>query len=186
MDKAIARIDRVLILRLCRGEDIVGSIRSACAEHNIQAACIMSMVGSVQEAVFYDPRPDDTDPAGISYGEPIYVRYPAELIGAHGEISRLADGKTSIHIHAAFADTRGRLSGGHLMGEGNKVLNTVNIFIGIMDGVELGVKYDPVLQAPCFCPRRSPVPRQQPARPADTERAPDAAPPAPEQTQAPT
>ena len=154
MDKAIAKIDHVLVLRLCRGEDIVGSIRAACDEYDIRAACIMSMVGSVQEAVFYDPRPDDADPAGISYGDPIYVKYPAELIGAHGEINELENGETSIHIHAAFADSCGHLSGGHLMGEGNKVLNTVNIFIGIMDEVEFGVKYDPVLQAPCFCPRR--------------------------------
>lgn len=153
MDKAIAGISRVLVLRLCRGEDIMGSIRAACEEYDIRAACIMSMVGSVQEAVFYDPRPDDRDPAGISYGDPIYVHYPAELISAHGEINILENGERSIHVHAAFADAQGHISGGHLMGEGNKALNTVNIFIGIMDGVEFGVKYDPVLQAPCFCPR---------------------------------
>ena len=155
MDKAIARISRVLVLRLCRGEDIMGSIRAACEEHNIRAACIMSMVGSVQEAVFYDPRPDDSNPAGISYGDPLYVRYPAELISAHGEINILENRERSIHVHAAFADSEGRVSGGHLMGEGNKALNTVNIFIGIMDEVEFGVKYDPVLQAPCFCPREA-------------------------------
>lgn len=153
MDKAIAAISRVLVLRLCRGEDIMESIRAACREHDIRAACIMSMVGSVQEAVFYDPRPDDSDPSGISYGDPIHVCYPAELISAHGEINILEDGQRNIHIHAAFADSQGRVSGGHLMGEGNKALNTVNIFIGIMDEVEFGVKYDPVLQAPCFCPR---------------------------------
>ena len=57
MDKAIAGISRVLVLRLCRGEDIMGSIRAACEEYDVRAACIMSMVGSVQEAVFFDPRP---------------------------------------------------------------------------------------------------------------------------------
>lgn len=153
MDKVIAGIGHVLVLRLCRGEDIVGSIRDACQEYGINAACILSAVGSVQEAVFYDPRPDKRDPAGIAYGEPIYVHYPAELLSAHGEINVLENGERSIHIHAVFADSQGRVSGGHLMGEGNKALNTVNIFIGIMDDVEFGVRYDPVLQAPCFCPR---------------------------------
>ena len=38
MDKAIAKIDHVLVLRLCRGEDIVGSIRAACDEYDIRAA----------------------------------------------------------------------------------------------------------------------------------------------------
>ena len=155
MDKAIAGISRVLVLRLCRGEDIMGSIRAACEEYDVRAACIMSMVGSVQEAVFFDPRPDSGDPSGISYGDPIHVGYPAELISAHGEINILEDGTRGIHIHAAFADMEGRVSGGHLMGEGNKVLNTVNIFIGIMDDVEFGVKYDPALRAPCFCPRET-------------------------------
>ncbi len=154
MDKAIASINRVMALRLCRGEDLVGSIYAACEEYNINAGCILSVVGSVQEAVFYDPRPDDRDPAGISYGDPLYVPYPAEVISAHGEINILENGQRSIHIHACFADSNGNVKAGHLIGEGNKALNTVNIFIGILDDVEFGVKYDPVLQAPCFCPRQ--------------------------------
>ena len=153
MEQVIAGISHVLVIRLHRGEDIMGSISAACEEHNINAACILSMVGSVQEAVFYDPRPDASDPAGISYGNPIYVHYPAEVISAHGEINVLENGKRSIHIHASFADSKGNISGGHLIGEGNKALNTVNIFIGIMDNVEFGVKFDPYLQAPCFNPR---------------------------------
>ena len=154
MDRAIAKIDRVLALRLCRGEDVMGSIHKVCEEEQINAGCILSVVGSVQEAVFYDPRPDSSDPAGISYGYTIYVRYPAEVISAHGEINMLEDGTRSIHIHACFADSQGNVKAGHLIGEGNKALNTVNIFIGILDDVEFGVKYDPVLQAPCFCPRQ--------------------------------
>ena len=33
------------------------------------------------------------------------------------------------------------------------VCNTVNIFIGILDGVDFGVKYDPWIQVPVFFPR---------------------------------
>lgn len=153
MDKAIATINRVLALRLCRGEDIMGSIHAACEEYNINAGCILSVVGSVQEAVFYDPRPDTRDPAGIAYGDPLYVRYPAELLSAHGEINLLENGQRSVHVHATFSDSQGNVRGGHLIGEGNKALNTVNIFIAIFDDVDFGVKYDPVLQAPVFCPR---------------------------------
>lgn len=154
MDKAIATINRVLVLRLCRGEEIMDSIYAACEEHNINAGCIISMIGSVQEATVYDPRPDDRDPAGISYGDAICVPYPAELINGHGEINLLEDGSRSVHVHAAFADSQGNVKAGHLMRKGNKALNTVNIFIAILDDVGLGVKYDPVLQAPCFCPRQ--------------------------------
>lgn len=153
MEQVLANISKVLVLRLKRGDDVVGCIKKACEENDINAACIMSVVGSVQEAVFYDPRPDDSDPAGISYGEPLYVRYPAEVLSAHGEVNILENGERSIHIHAIFADSQGHVSGGHLIGEGNKALNTVNIFIAIMDNVEFGVKFDPVLQAPCFSPR---------------------------------
>ena len=154
MDTALASIHNVLAIRLCRGEDLMGSIRAACEQYNINAGCIISVVGSVQEAVFFDPRPDPRDPAGISYGDPIYVPYPAEVICAHGEINLLENGERSIHIHAAFADSQGNVKAGHLMSEGNKALNTVNIFIALLDDVEFGVKYDPVLQAPCFCPRQ--------------------------------
>ena len=154
MDTALASIHNVLAIRLCRGEDLMGSIRAACEQYHINAGCIISVVGSVQEAVFFDPRPDPRDPAGISYGDPIYVPYPAEVISAHGEINLLENGERSIHIHAAFADSQGNVKAGHLMSEGNKALNTVNIIIALLDDVEFGVKYDPVLQAPCFCPRQ--------------------------------
>lgn len=153
MDSAIAAIRRVLVLRLKRGEDLMDSLYEACGRYQINSAVIMSMIGSVQEAEFYDPRPDDTDPAGVSYGEPIRVAYPAELLSANGEITHLDDGSTSIHVHALFADRDGRVSGGHLMRGGNKALNTVNIFIGILEGIDMGVKYDPVLEAPVFCPK---------------------------------
>lgn len=153
MDTAIAKISRVLTIRLHRGEDLMGSVQAACERYNINAGVILSVVGSVHDAVFYDPRIDPSDPAGISYGDPIRVEYPAEVLSAHGEITHLADGSRSVHIHAMFAGSDGKVFGGHLIGEGNTALNTVNIFIGILDGVDFGVKYDPWIQVPVFFPR---------------------------------
>ena len=45
MDKAIATINRVLALRLCRGEDIMGSIQKVCEEENIQPGHPLDLQG---------------------------------------------------------------------------------------------------------------------------------------------
>ena len=109
MDTAIAKIQRVLTIRLHRGEDLMGSIHAACEAYNITAGVILSVVGSVHDAVFYDPRVDDSDPAGVAYGEPIRVEYPAEVLSANGEITHLADGSRSVHVHAIFASSDGKV-----------------------------------------------------------------------------
>lgn len=152
MDVAKGRASDILVIRLCRGEDLTESIYQACERYGIRNAAIVSMVGSLKRAVFYDPRPDERDPSGVAYGDPIYVEYPAELLSGNGEICHRDDGSLSLHVHAVFADSQGRAFGGHIMGPGNETLNTLNIFLQVIDGVDMGFAYDPVLEIPAFHP----------------------------------
>jgi len=153
MNVAKGTIRDILVIRLRRGDDMMGSIKEACLAHGVKNAVIISMVGSLNGATYYDPRFDPNDKSGISYGAPLVLESPAELLTAQGEICHREDGELSIHIHATFADSKGRAVGGHIIGEGNKCLNTLNIFIGVIDGVDMGFAWDEVLGMPAFCPK---------------------------------
>jgi hypothetical protein len=47
-------------------------------------------------------------------------------------------------------DLQGNAYGGHLAGEGNQALNTVNIFIGVIEGVDMGFEWDDILGGRIF------------------------------------
>jgi len=152
MDVAKGRTSEMLVIRLCRGDDLMESIYAACEKYGVKNGVIVSIVGSVKEAVFFDPEPNDADPSGIAYGDPIYVRYPAEFLSGNGEICHKEDGSLSVHIHAVFSDSTGKAYGGHIVGPGNKALNTLNIFIQIIEGVDMGFAFDPATGNPAFHP----------------------------------
>jgi predicted DNA-binding protein with PD1-like motif len=150
---AKGKIKEILVLRLVRGEDLCGGITKACEKYGIKNAVIISIVGSLDGASFYDPIINSKDPSGISYADPITMEKPVEVLSAQGEICHTVDGAIALHVHATFADSAGKCYGGHLIGEDNKVLNVLNIFIGIIEGVDMGFAYEEVLGADSFCPK---------------------------------
>lgn len=151
---AEGKISRILVLRLKRGEEIIEGIRQACQKYNINNAVIISMIGSMNGASFYDPVINPKVKAFISYADPISLECPVQLLSAHGEICHQEDGEIRIHIHATFADSKGNAYGGNLTSEGNQALCTVNIFVGVIEGVDMGFEWDEIMGEKMFCPKK--------------------------------
>src|SRR3978361_2034004 len=93
---------QVHVLRLNPGDDLRASLESSFAvlskQHGIEAACIMSAVGSLSRAVLrYADKPVGSD-----------INASLELLMLSGTLS--ANGA---HVHASVADEHGEVKGGH-------------------------------------------------------------------------
>ena len=61
-----------------------------------------------------------------------------------------SDGTTVVHLHAAFADPKGRVLGGHLLEGGGAVAVTAEVVIDALDGVSLTRAVDGETDMPIF------------------------------------
>jgi predicted DNA-binding protein with PD1-like motif len=152
MKIANGTIIKVLAVRLQRGEDVIEGIKKVCEENVVKNGVIISMIGSLYGARYTGPINDPSVKCGTG-GTDIWLEGPIEMLSGQGEICHKDDGELNIHIHATFTDSKGNAYGGHLFGEENKVLNTLNVFIGVIDGVDMGIELDKDLEIPAFCPR---------------------------------
>jgi transketolase len=130
MKTANGKINNILVIRLRNGESMMKSIKHACEENGIKNAVIINMTGSLDGACFSVPVKELSKKNGIS-GLTTQLEGPVELLTAQGEIRHKDDGELSIHMHGTFADWKGIAHGGNIEGEENKVLFTLNIFIGV-------------------------------------------------------
>lgn len=110
------------VLRLQPGEDLRTTLTKAFAQLQVEqsttAACIISAVGSLSQAVLrYAAEPEGT----------VLVE-PLELITLSGTLS--ADG---VHLHASVATARGEMRGGHVM-PGCVVRTTAEIVLAPLPG----------------------------------------------------
>jgi predicted DNA-binding protein with PD1-like motif len=154
MKMAKGKINDIFVIRLQRDDDIMESIKQACRNYNVKNAVIISMIGSLKGAIYYDPVINPKVKGWISYADPISLECPVQLLSANGEICHDEGDELHIHVHAALADSKGNAYGGHLAEEGNQALNTVNIFIGIIEGVDMGFEWDGVIfDGKAFCPK---------------------------------
>ena len=120
----------VHVLRLSPGDDLRGVLESAFAslsrEHGIAAACIVSAVGSLSQAMLrYADKPGASDLNG-----------PLELLMLSGTLS--ADGA---HLHGSVADANGEVRGGHIM-PGCIVRTTAEVVIALLPGWEFRRELD--------------------------------------------
>ncbi|HSC54287.1 MAG TPA: PPC domain-containing DNA-binding protein [Phnomibacter sp.] len=101
-------------LRLKPGEDLRKSIMAYAQLHQLQAACILTCVGSLTQ---------------------FHIRYANQSLGhkaqGHFEIVSLVGtlSKDSCHIHISIADETGKMIGGHLLDE-CFVFTTAEIVLG--------------------------------------------------------
>ncbi len=120
----------VLVMRLEPGDDVRAKLEAAFSslskEHGIAAACIVSAVGSLSEAVlrFADK------PSGTS------INGPLELLMMSGTLS--ANGA---HLHGSVADAEGAVKGGHIM-PGCIVRTTAEVVIALLPGWEFRRELD--------------------------------------------
>lgn len=94
------------MLRLEDGTDLFPQLEAFARERSIRAAAVVSGIGMLRRASigYWN---------GKEYA-PRVLETPHELVGLHGTIA-VVDGKPSIHLHAALADDRHQLVGGHLL-----------------------------------------------------------------------
>src|SRR5262249_20701294 len=88
-----------LAVRLSPGTDVREFIEQWCRDEKIDAASLLSLVGSLSRACIRL--------AGKE--EPTEYKGPFEIVSATGTL-----GKDGIHIHIAIADEHGNVIGGHL------------------------------------------------------------------------
>jgi predicted DNA-binding protein with PD1-like motif len=120
----------VHVLRLSPGDDLRAVLELAFAqlsrEHGIAAACIVSAVGSLSQAMLrYADRPGASN-----------INGPVELLMLSGTLS--ADGA---HLHGSVADANGEVKGGHIM-PGCIVRTTAEVVIALLPGWEFRRELD--------------------------------------------
>lgn len=150
---AQGNIKRIVAARMSPGEDVLLGLEQVCKEYNIKDGVILSGMGSLDGAQFFNPVPLKEKKAGYGYSEAVVLRGPIELVGMAGMICHDDKGETLLHVHYALSDQHGTGHGGHLI-EGNKVLMTVDVMIGEIDGMEMGRGYDEDLEVFIFAPKQ--------------------------------
>lgn len=118
------------VLRLHPGEDLRAALTTAFTElqasQGMQAACIISAVGSLSRAVLrYADQPDGTR-----------MEEPLELITLSGTL-----GPDGVHLHASVATARGEMRGGHVM-PGCIVRTTAEIVLAPLPGWVFSREHD--------------------------------------------
>jgi predicted DNA-binding protein with PD1-like motif len=149
------KISDILVIRLKNGEGMVAGIKQACTENGIKNGVIINMTGSLDGACYSFPVKDPSNKWGLAGSGLVWLEGPVELLTAQGEIRHKDDGELSVHLHGTFADWKGIAHGGNVEGEENKVLFTLNIVIGVIEDVDMGLEWEDALGFSIlqFCPR---------------------------------
>jgi predicted DNA-binding protein with PD1-like motif len=120
----------VQVLRLSPGDDLRAALERAFAtlskEHGIAAACIVSAVGSLSQAVLrFADKPGGSE-----------INGPLELLMLSGTLST-----NGAHLHGSVADADGAMKGGHIM-PGCIVRTTAEVVIALLPGWEFRRELD--------------------------------------------
>ena len=153
IDSASGRLSRVVAMRLAPGDDLFLGIEETCRKYGIKNGVILSGIGSLRNAKFFDPVELPETKSGYGYSEAIEEEGPIELISASGAICTGPDGDVLLHVHCCFADSSGRAFAGHLI-EGNTVLLTADVTIAEYEGILMDRRFDEELGVPIVRPRQ--------------------------------
>ena len=111
---AVASNARFYTIRLVPGTDVVKELRSFVEKKGIQAAAIVSAVGSLSEAnIRFADRSEGTLMKG---------KYEVIYFGGTLDAEKH-------HLHLSIADEDGRMWGGHMMKEGSITRTTMEIVV---------------------------------------------------------
>lgn len=119
-------VARVEVLRLVPGEDVRASLDRWAQLGQIQAASILSAVGSLSVAsIRFAEKP-----------EAVHLKGPFEVVSLSGVVS--AEGS---HAHIAVSDRSGKTVGGHL-GQGSLVHTTLELVLGVYKDMKFNRSHD--------------------------------------------
>ncbi|MGD1950519.1 MAG: PPC domain-containing DNA-binding protein [Leptolyngbyaceae cyanobacterium] len=118
----------VIAIRLKPGEDLKQSLLRYCIDQKIDAAYMLSCVGSLrQAAIRFANQPEGT-----------VLEQPLEIVSLEGTLSQ-----HGVHLHIAVSDSEGQVIGGHLM-DGSNIYTTAEIVLGIVPNALFKRKIDPL------------------------------------------
>lgn len=127
MRTAIGTNSRVHVIRLQPGEDVRETLGTWAKQGAIEAAAIVSAVGSLSTAhIRFAGRAD-----GMVTSGDLEVCALSGLLSHHG-----------MHLHLAVADRDGVMAGGHLL-SGCLVRTTLELVVQEVTGVRMLRTYDP-------------------------------------------
>ena len=113
-------------LRLQPHDDLKLKIIELCQSASIQAGCIISAVGSLQQLKLR-----------LANSQSILEKSEKfEMLSLNGTIST-----EGVHLHAMVADSNGQTWGGHLV-EGNIIYTTCELVILEIDGFKMSRQFD--------------------------------------------
>ncbi|MEZ4756928.1 MAG: DNA-binding protein [Flavobacteriales bacterium] len=107
------------VLRMLPGEDVRAELERWCSDNALEAAAVISAVGSVSRA--------ELRMAGRSEGTTLTG--DMEVCALSGTLSR-----HGLHLHLAVSDADGRMAGGHLLA-GCLVRTTLELVVQEIGGV---------------------------------------------------
>ena len=116
----------VIALRLSPGDDLRRSLHQYCINNNIEAAYILSAIGSLDQTMIrFADCPEGTR-----------LEQRLEIIALNGTLSQ-----HGLHLHIALSDSAGQMLGGHLL-DGSRIYTTAEIILGIVPGVQFKREVD--------------------------------------------
>lgn len=118
---------QAMAFRLHPGQDLVLGLEEFIRQHSLQAACVLTCVGSLQRAVL---RLADLPAAARFTG-------PFEIVSLTGTLSMHGS-----HCHLSISDSTGKTIGGHLM-PGCIIYTTAEIVLGVLPGIRFTRPVDP-------------------------------------------
>jgi predicted DNA-binding protein with PD1-like motif len=119
---------KAIALRLTPQQDLKAELDAFARQQTIEAACILTCVGSLTRAVLRLAN----QPRGTTYDD----RF--EIVSLTGVLSRHGS-----HYHIAIADSTGRTYGGHLL-EGCLIHTTAELVIGVLPHLSFRRELDPI------------------------------------------
>ena len=139
MKQAAGSAGALHVLRLQPGEDVRSTLTAWAKEKAIEAAAVVSAVGSLTQAhIRYANRAD-----GIMTTADLEVYSLTGPLSVHG-----------LHLHLSFGDRDGNMLGGHML-EGCIVRTTVELVIQEVQGVRMLRSKDEQTTYDELDPRRS-------------------------------
>lgn len=114
-------------IRLLPHQDLKKEIQIFCQKNNIQAACVTSVVGSLEKLNI----------RLANSNEYLTKNQKFEILSLQGMIST-----QGLHLHISVADEKGQVFGGHLM-EDNLIFTTCELVLLIMPELIFDREQDP-------------------------------------------
>lgn len=116
------------VIKLMPGDDILESLSRYCIKHQIEAAYVATVVGSLSTVSFRK---------GLTHTQ-VTLKGPFEIVSMGGTLS-----KSGMHIHASVSDESFNVKGGHLV-LGSLVQSTAEIVIVELEEHQLTRSIDDV------------------------------------------